>query len=214
MSVLVFHTGFVTGYTLRNHAFGVPFFLSRLDLGVAIFFLVSAFLLYRPFVRAHLEQRPAPGVRSFFRRRLLRILPAYWAALTVLALLNERPTCGRGAAFPSSTGWRRSTCPGARSGGIGQTWSLATELSFYAFLPFYAWVRTQIAAARRQLRAELLGALVLYAASFGFRLFTHALYPDRAEMKFWLLSTTDLFALGIAIAVMSAWFAQRVSSRG
>ena len=51
MCVLVFHTGFVTGYTLRNHAFGLPFFLSRLDLGVAIFFLVSAFLLYRPFAR-------------------------------------------------------------------------------------------------------------------------------------------------------------------
>ena len=61
MSVLVFHTGFVTGYTLRDHALGVPFFLSRLDLGVAIFFLVSAFLLYRPFVRAHFEQRPGPG---------------------------------------------------------------------------------------------------------------------------------------------------------
>ena len=51
--------------------------------------------------------------------------------------------------------------------------------------------------------------LALYASSVAFRLFSHALFPDRAEMKFWLLSTTDLFALGIAIAVLSAWFAHR-----
>ena len=210
MCVLVFHTGFVTGYTLRNHAFGLPFFLSRLDLGVAIFFLVSAFLLYRPFVRAHLEQRPAPGVRSFFRRRLLRILPAYWAALTVLALVNAAPDVWTWRGFPIFYGLAQIYVPGRSLGGIGQTWSLATELSFYAFLPVYAWVLGRKARPpERQLRAELVGALVLYAASFAFRLFANAQFPHRAEMKFWLLSTTDLFALGITIAVLSAWFAHR-----
>jgi len=210
MCVLVFHTGFATGYTLRNHALGLPFFLSRLDLGVAIFFLVSAFLLYRPFALAHFEQRPAPGVRSFFRRRLLRILPAYWAALTVLALVNAAPDVRTGRGFAIFYGLVQIYIPGRSLGGIGQTWSLATELSFYAFLPVYAWMlgrkpRTP----EHQLRAELVGALALYTTSVVFRLSTHALFPDRAEMKFWLLSTTDLFALGITIAVMSAWFAHR-----
>jgi peptidoglycan/LPS O-acetylase OafA/YrhL len=32
-------------------------------------------------------------------------------------------------------------------------------------------------------------------------------------MKLWLLSTTDLFALGITMAVLSAWFASRVEPR-
>jgi peptidoglycan/LPS O-acetylase OafA/YrhL len=210
MCVLVFHTGFVTGYTLRNHAFGIPFFLSRLDLGVAIFFLVSAFLLYRPFVRAHFEQRPGPGVRSFFRRRLLRILPAYWAALTVLALLNGAPDVWTWRGFPIYYGLAQIYVPGRALGGIGQTWSLATELSFYAFLPVYAWVLgRKVRTPERQLRVELAGALALYASSVGFRLVTNWLLPHRAEMKFWLLSTTDLFALGITIAVLSAWFAHR-----
>jgi peptidoglycan/LPS O-acetylase OafA/YrhL len=210
MCVVVFHTGFVTGYTLRNHAFGLPFLLSRLDLGVAIFFLVSAFLLYRPFVRAHLEQRPAPGVRSFFRRRLLRILPAYWAALTVLALVNAAPDVKTASGFPIFYGLAQIYIPDRSLGGIGQTWSLATELSFYAFLPVYAWLlgrRTR--PPERQLRVELAGVAVLYTTSVAFRLFTHAHFPDRAEMKFWLLSTTDLFALGITIAILSAWFAHR-----
>jgi peptidoglycan/LPS O-acetylase OafA/YrhL len=210
MCVLVFHTGFVTGYTLRNHALGLPFFLSRLDLGVAIFFLVSAFLLYRPFVRAHLEQRPAPGVRSFFRRRLLRILPAYWAALTVLALVNAAPDVRTARGFPIFYGLVQIYIPGRSLGGIGQTWSLATELSFYAFLPVYAWVLgRKVRSPEHQLRVELVGALVLYTTSVVFRFSTHALFPDRAEMKFWLLSTTDLFALGITIAALSAWFAHR-----
>jgi peptidoglycan/LPS O-acetylase OafA/YrhL len=210
MCVLVFHTGFATGYTLRNHALGLPFFLSRLDLGVAIFFLVSAFLLYRPFARAHLEQRPGPGVRSFFRRRLLRILPAYWAALTVLALLHGAPDVRTGRGFAIFYGLVQIYIPGRSLGGIGQTWSLATELSFYAFLPVYAWVLgRKVRSPEHQLRVELAGALVLYATSVVFRLTTHALFPNRAEMKFWLLSTTDLFALGITIAVLSAWFAHR-----
>ena len=50
-------------------------FAARLDVGVAIFFLISGFLLYRPFVFARLggEERPSTGAYAW--RRFLRIVP-------------------------------------------------------------------------------------------------------------------------------------------
>jgi peptidoglycan/LPS O-acetylase OafA/YrhL len=61
-------------------------YTARLDIGVTVFFLISGFLLYRPFVLARFhEAQPVRG-RDFARRRLLRIVPAYWLALTVLAI--------------------------------------------------------------------------------------------------------------------------------
>ena len=40
-------------------------YAARLDVGVTIFFVISAFLLYRPFVRAGLRREPAPFVRAY-----------------------------------------------------------------------------------------------------------------------------------------------------
>ena len=52
--------------------------------GIHLFFVISGFLLYRPFAASHMAGRPGPAVRAYFRRRALRILPAYWAALTII----------------------------------------------------------------------------------------------------------------------------------
>ena len=45
-------------------------------LGVCIFFVISGFLLFRPFVGAILGDRTGPGSGSFWLRRSLRVLPA------------------------------------------------------------------------------------------------------------------------------------------
>src|SRR5688572_7606459 len=79
LSVLVTHVSFLT-YANVEHPLGV--FFARMDIGVAFFFLISGFLLYRPFAMAHLTASAGPAVRPFFRRRALRIFPAYWVALT------------------------------------------------------------------------------------------------------------------------------------
>src|SRR5437588_2931179 len=51
-----------------------------------IFFALSGFLLYRPFASGHAGLRAAPAIVAFARRRVLRIVPAYWVALTALAV--------------------------------------------------------------------------------------------------------------------------------
>ena len=50
-------------------------------MGVEIFFVISAVLLYRPFARRHLDGVAPPGLGTYTVRRALRIYPAYWVAL-------------------------------------------------------------------------------------------------------------------------------------
>src|SRR5918997_653982 len=97
-------------------------YVDQIAVVLTLFFLVSGFLLYRPFVAARLEGRPAIRIRDYTRRRVLRIVPAYWVALTVLALWP-------GLAF---TGPRWTYYAFVQNydlwwvlGGLGQAWSLA-----------------------------------------------------------------------------------------
>src|SRR4051812_6590794 len=55
--------------------------LGELRLGVQLFFVLSGFLLFRPFVAAALGGGPRPSLRRYAVRRAARILPAYWAAV-------------------------------------------------------------------------------------------------------------------------------------
>ena len=80
------HVAYFTGVvvvTAWGHAF------SRFDIGVTIFFLLSGFLLYRPWSMAALKDSTWPATRRYFRRRLWRILPAY--LLLVVVVLAVMP---------------------------------------------------------------------------------------------------------------------------
>ena len=62
-------------------------YAQRLEVGLTIFFVISGFLLYRPFVAARVRSASGPRVAAYAWRRLLRIAPAYWVALTSPPLL-------------------------------------------------------------------------------------------------------------------------------
>lgn len=51
--------------------------------GVAMFFVLSGFLLARPFWQALDAGRPLPSLRTYALRRSARIVPGFWLALTV-----------------------------------------------------------------------------------------------------------------------------------
>src|SRR5918999_5190185 len=54
-------------------------YVVSLESVLAIFFVISAFLLYRPFVAARIDRTStAPRVADYARNRFLRIVPAYW----------------------------------------------------------------------------------------------------------------------------------------
>ena len=86
LCVLLTHTAVAAGISGNPHSVLSPY-AQRLDVGVAIFFLISGLLLYRPFV-AGAVSRPCRRRPSgpYAWRRFLRIAPAYWLALTVTAL--------------------------------------------------------------------------------------------------------------------------------
>jgi len=82
--VLLVHAGFATRpWVQANLPAWTQAILQRMDVGVAVFFVLSGFLLFRPFVARQLAGKPPMRARTFLRRRSLRVLPGYWFALTV-----------------------------------------------------------------------------------------------------------------------------------
>ena len=56
--------------------------------GVAMFFVLSGFLLARPFWQALDRGEAAPSLRTYAMRRAARILPGFWLALIVTFVLS------------------------------------------------------------------------------------------------------------------------------
>lgn len=202
--IVVFHVASTTGSTTQPR---YGHYLARLDVGVAVFFVVSGFLLYRPFVVAHLGGRPASRWRDFWWRRAWRIYPAYWVALTA-AILLFRSTHLHGVADYArhyalvQIYWRNYGLSG-----IVPAWTLAVEVSFYAALPLYAGVLTRATAhaeRSRALLAELAGVALLYAGGLGVRAWLFFTIRPGTVSAQWLPAQLDLFALGIGLAVLSA----------
>lgn len=198
LSVLLFHAATISGNTRVGP--GRDYFL-HLDVGVAVFFVLSGFLLYRPFVLAHLGAAPDPSVWRYLRRRALRIFPAYWLALTVTAFVIHDARIAN--VFDGIVFYGLLQIYSGRHafGGLVQAWSLCTELSFYVFLPVYASAVGRLAAGRRALAVERLGLVGLYAVSVVFRLY---LLESDAHIGYaWLPAYLDMFALGMGLAVAS-----------
>jgi peptidoglycan/LPS O-acetylase OafA/YrhL len=173
---------------------GLGSYLSGLRSGVQIFFVISGFVLYRPFVRGHLSGGRGPKLGAYFRRRFLRIFPGYWLALTVgvfalgVVFLSNRES--------DITNYLlvQSYFPVSFFDGLGPAWTLVVEVSFYVFLPFYALAR------HRPLVAELTGCgilLVVGLASTAFVAFGHA--PSAVGV---LPANLVPFALGMLLAVV------------
>src|SRR5690242_15187243 len=62
---------------------------------VGLFFVLSGFLLARPWIAAARSERALPSLGRFAVRRAARIVPAYWLALALSFLLLEGTGHGR-----------------------------------------------------------------------------------------------------------------------
>jgi peptidoglycan/LPS O-acetylase OafA/YrhL len=181
--------------------------------GVTLFFVISGFLLYRPFAAAALRGRPAPSVRRYLRNRALRILPAYWVVLLLTAFVLQTALVPQGATA------RTEGVPDAELlvlnllllqnfsfdglfTGVGPAWSLAVEVVFYAVLPLLALLalRARLAGAGGRARALApIAFLLLLGLSGRVAAHTVAGWELGVLRSFWALA--DLFALGMLVAV-------------
>ncbi len=191
--------------------------VAHLDIGVTLFFVLSGFLLYRPFVATRQLGAPGSRLRDYARRRFLRIAPAYWLALTALAVVP-----GVYGAFSGNwwvyygllQNWPVYTSSGGCAldqfkCGLAPTWSLAIEVLFYAALPLYA---VALAAVTRRLHTihwlgiELCALTGLSAVSVLIQSLTLHYTP---WLFFSPLGRAWWFALGMGLAGVSVWTQER-----
>ncbi len=171
--------------------------------GVTVFFVLSGFLLYRPFLAADLDGLRGVRLRDYARRRLLRIVPAYWLALTVIALwlnLDEVFTKDWWRYY----GFLQIYSPRTSLHGLAAAWTLCVEVSFYALLPLYALGLRRLARGRSRawrLNADLVALTVLAAISIGLRAWS--LFDIGGIIPITLAGTFAWFAIGMALAVLS-----------
>ena len=221
LTVVVVHVAVFGG--ALDSSFPPGRLLAHLNVGVTIFFLISGFLLYRPFIAHRAAGPPAPELRQYAKRRLLRIVPAYWLVLTVLVVLPGQTGVvgddwirqyGFFHTVPLSGG-EPSCVRAILDCGLAQTWSLAVEMTFYALLPLYVVAAARLARGRSVgtwMRSELLllGGLATASVVGEFFIFD-------AGTRSWVggtaLSYLLWFGLGMALAVLSVGLGDRPPPR-
>jgi peptidoglycan/LPS O-acetylase OafA/YrhL len=213
LSVVLFHIAFVLeGFTDPNWGR----YATQLNIGVTVFFLISGFLLYRPFVRARYAGEPVPAIGAYATRRLFRIVPAYWVALVVIALWIDLPVVFDHPWFHFSFTqvYNREDL----LTGVGHTWTLAVEVTFYIFLPVWAFLLRRLPRGASDRRFVVSEALPLVAI-FGFALWWNVTQVERIKGLVLfspevatLPRFLDHFALGMGLAVASVVLAERARS--
>jgi peptidoglycan/LPS O-acetylase OafA/YrhL len=118
---------------------------------IAVFFVLTGFLLYRPFAHARWEGRPVPAIRPYLARRFLRIVPAYWVALPIIALLLAKSDVFTPGGIVTYFGFLQIYTNGTFNGGIAQAWTLDVDVPFYLVLPLVAllFARVPVRGGRR-----------------------------------------------------------------
>ena len=160
LSIVIFHTLLYLHieYLPASQAIGNVWYY--LSMGVQLFFVLSGFLLFRPYARAMLSGAALPSWARFYQRRALRILPVYWAALAVMFVTQLR-FAGKPLWLDALThiALIHDSFPRFNRDLDGPFWTLAVEVQFYLLLPVIAagiaWV-----GGRSRSAARLIGALL------------------------------------------------------
>jgi peptidoglycan/LPS O-acetylase OafA/YrhL len=150
----------VSGYWFRTtkHPLEVPWLEINLlgffrfgYLGVALFFLLSGYLL--AWTEERRRNRGSYSVLSYAKRRILRLVPAYYAAIAVIVLV--RPSSPSFETLALHATFLHGFKPAYPRGLDGVFWSLTPEIVFYAMLPLLVLVFRGL-----WQRLAILGALV------------------------------------------------------
>ncbi|WKD59955.1 acyltransferase family protein [Corynebacterium caspium] len=193
LGILSTHVAFQTGTTSA--------LLARFDFFVALFFALSAFVLWRNYALLSPQKLTnSATISSYYKRRFRRIVPAYLICV-VLVL----------AFFPVAFGisWQSALAqvfmlqiylPNGLVGGLTHLWSLGVEVAFYLVLPLLVVLLRRFP---RTWHLPLLFIPVLIGFSWPW-------WPLVAEnntavnLQIWPISYAPWFFVGLATAELSA----------
>jgi peptidoglycan/LPS O-acetylase OafA/YrhL len=162
--------------------------------GVVLFFALSGFLLYLPWLRAELEHRPPPRFKTYAARRCLRIMPAYYFSVIAIAVLRVA-LGGKEPISASAIALHFAFLPTLGAPMLTVYWTLQVEEFFYWLLPALHRAVTRIGA------VGLLGVTTLGSVAWIVVACVTLEPPARGT---WLVQTPmflPAFALGIFTAV-------------
>jgi peptidoglycan/LPS O-acetylase OafA/YrhL len=207
LSVLGYHAWL---YTRERVSAGVRESLAdelahELRLGLVLFFVLSGYLLFGPWVRAVLAGGPAPRTGAYLLRRVARIVPAYWVAVAgSIALV-----------------WGLGDTPGVRLPPVedlwlfavfGQNfttptllklnaplWTLAVEASFYVVLPVLGWLALRLRGAGREAQAIVPTLFLLLGVAWNWSIAGQSVPPTLTKL---LPAMAPYFAVGMLAAVL------------
>jgi peptidoglycan/LPS O-acetylase OafA/YrhL len=167
--------------------------------GVWLFFALTGYLLFWPFVRSGLSADGAIDLRRYALNRALRILPLYYVVVVVLLLVDQHGgSAEQWLRFGTLTeSFSRST--------VGTVdvpiWSLVVEAQFYLLLPLLAWLLLRAGSARR----AALGLAALAALSLGvWFVKVHAPAAPDLRWRYSLPATFFNFTPGMFLALLRA----------
>jgi peptidoglycan/LPS O-acetylase OafA/YrhL len=188
--------------------------LFEASLGLICFFVLSGFLLYRPFARAALRGGEPVAIGRYALRRAARIVPAYYVCLLGCIVLFS--AVGLSRLLPAAEtlplfavfGQNYSMDTVMKINPV--TWSLGVEAAFYVVLPVLGLIAFLLGPRRAVLQAAILIGLVGVTTAW------NVAAPDGG----WgALGTKALpayighFALGMLLAMCVEWRSAR-SERG
>lgn len=209
--VVATHAAYTTGKYTHGY-WGLV--CSRMEVGVPIFFVLSGFLLFGPWVKSIVTDGPPPALNRYARHRLRRIMPAYLITVLVAYLIYHFRTAGPNPGHTWAGLVRNLTLTQIYTDGylgsylhqgLTQMWSLAVEASFYVVLPLLAYLLLVLVCRRRWQPKLLLGTLAgLTLMSPAWLILVHNVswIPDGARL--WLPTYLAWFLAGMMLTVLQA----------
>jgi len=187
--------------------------------GVHLFFVLSGYLISKPYLACLIAGQPLPSWRRYALRRFTRIYPAFIVALAFYTLMRVAAHL-----HPPSTASLISHALlvfnwGDRADFFSLNavmWSLAIEVQFYVILPMAAGIAARVASDNGQRAALMIiiGFVLVGLVSRALEYSTSPFGTVRFRLPF---SFLDLFAMGILAGYVEltygTWLRLQLASR-
>lgn len=220
LALLTVHVAMFSGL-LGTKAFGTPrppsnwlgaFFVSGLPSFIGVFFVLPALFLYLPLAKAIIAGTERPPQGRNVVRRLMRLLPAYYAMyLVVLVLLNRDAVDGLWYVLrPILLLQIYSPTPFAPNfiNGMEVSWTVPSMVQWYLALPLIAAATHRFAARGAtpvsRARRLLLPVPVLIGVGVGWLFLVKGNGWDNRMVFWWPQGFAPTIGIGIALAVLLA----------